>query len=581
MLILLGFAFLSGLVTILAPCIWPLLPIILSASALGKKHQRPLGITLGIMLSFAVFTLATSYLVKIFNFNPNVLRLIAVFVIGILGLTLIIPPLSNFLELLVGKLSNLFGLNRQTEGSGFGAGFVTGLSLGIVWSPCAGPILASIATLAATGKVTADVVLVTLFYVLGVGIPLFIFAYGGQQIIARVHFISSHTGIIQQIFGVIMILTAIAIYTNYDQILQVDLLNAFPAFSTTLNSFEGNPAVTNQLNVLKGTQNTTTLTAPTSGLFNTDTPAPDFVGITKWLNTDKPISIESLKGKVVLVDFWTYSCINCIRSLPHITAWYSKYKDDGFIVIGIHTPEFQFEKDTNNVLAAIKQNGIQYPVGQDNNYTTWNNYNNQYWPADYLIDAQGNIRRTDFGEGNYNETEMAIQELLKESGQNVNTTLTNVADQTPIGNISPETYLGSARMLYFYPNGQVGNGEQTFTLTPKPPLNSFSFGGTWNITDEYAVAGANAVLTYHFSASKVYMVLNPGSSAGNVIKVKVFLDGNQITSDVSGVDITNGILTIDSDRLYNIVDLKGTVGDHILQFEFQTPGAEVYTFTFG
>jgi cytochrome c biogenesis protein CcdA/thiol-disulfide isomerase/thioredoxin len=580
MLILLGFAFLSGLVTILAPCIWPILPIILSAPAIGKKHQRPLGITLGIMLSFAVFTLVTSYLVKIFNFNPNILRLIAVFVIGVLGLTLIIPPLSNFLELLVGKLSNLFGLNRQSEGNGFGAGFITGLSLGIVWSPCAGPILAAIATLAATGKVTADVILVTIFYVLGVGIPLFIFAYGGQQIFARVHFISKHTGRIQQIFGIIMILTAIAIYTNYDQVLQVDLLNAFPAFSTTLNNFESTPTVTKQLNVLKGTQNTVTLTAPVSGLFNANTPAPDFVGITKWLNTENPISIGDLKGRVVLVDFWTYSCINCIRSLPHIIAWYTKYKDEGFIVIGIHTPEFEFEKDTNNVLAAIKQNGIQYPVGQDNNYSTWNNYNNQYWPADYLIDAGGIIRRTDFGEGNYDQTETAIQELLKEAGQNVATALSNVPDQTPNGNISPETYLGSARMQYFYPNGQVGNGQQTFTLTANPPISSFSLGGTWNITDEYAVAQANSILTYHFSASKVYMVLNPGTNGGTV-KVKVLLDGNPISSDVAGADVKNGSLTIDSDRLYNIVDLKGVTGDHILVLEFQTAGAEVYTFTFG
>jgi len=413
-ILLLGFAFLSGLVTILAPCIWPLLPIILSASIGSSGHKKPLGISLGIILSFAVFTLVISSLVRFFHFDPNILRLVAVIVIAFLGITMIIPRLSEITEVLVSKFAGIFGQSSQ-KGSGFKSGFITGLSLGIVWSPCAGPILAAIAALAATGKVTGDVVLITVAYVIGVGIPLFIFAYGGQAVFTKTRFISPHLGTIQKIFGVIMLLTALAIYTNYDKYIQTQLLNAFPQFSSTLNSFENNSAIKNQLDVLKGQSSTT---APsTNDLFNANTPAPDLVGITKWLNTsaslsastDKPLLIKDLKGKVVLVDFWTYTCINCIRTLPHVTSWYDKYKDKGFVVIGVHTPEFEFEKDTNNVLAAIKQYSIHYPVAQDNNYATWNNYSNQYWPAEYLVDANGNIRRVHFGEGEYDKTEQAIQ----------------------------------------------------------------------------------------------------------------------------------------------------------------------------
>ncbi len=417
MILLLGFAFLAGLVTILAPCIWPILPIVLSSSVAGKGHQRPLGITLGIMASFGFFTLAISYLVNIFHFDPNGLRLVAVVIIGFLGLTMIIPALSSLIELYISRLSGLFG-QKTGEGNGFGVGFITGLSLGIVWSPCAGPILAAIATLAATGKVTLNVIMITFAYVLGIGIPLFLFAYGGQHIVRRTRSLSAHLGRIQQLFGVIMLLTAVAIQTNYDKVVETKLLELFPVFSTTLNTFESNNAISAQLDLLKGKDHSEIMNvSQKDSLLNADKAAPDFVGITKWLNTDSALTIQSLRGKVVLVDFWTYTCINCIRTLPHITSWYEKYKDKGFVVVGVHTPEFQFEHNTENVLDATKMYGIHYPVAQDNDYATWNNYKNEYWPAEYLIDAQGRIRRTHFGEGEYDQMEMAIRELLQENGK--------------------------------------------------------------------------------------------------------------------------------------------------------------------
>lgn len=575
MILLLSFAFLAGLVTILAPCIWPLLPIILSSAAMGKGHQKPLGITLGIMVSFTIFTLTISTLVKLFHFDPNTLRLVAVIVIGFLGVSLLIPQFGTLLETIISKLTSFFG-QKQGKGNGFWTGFVTGLSLGIVWSPCAGPILAAIATLAATGRVTTDVVLITIAYVLGVGVPLFFFAYGGQQLITKTRFLSSQTGTVQKVFGIIMLLTALAIYTNYDTYIQAQLLQAFPQFNATIDTFEQNNAIKKQLDVLKGTQTFTT----NSNLFNVtqEIQAPDFTGGTHWLNTKKPLSLADLKGKVVLVDFWTYTCINCLRTLPHVTQWYDTYKNNGFVVIGVHTPEFAFEHESTNVANAIKQYNIHYPVVQDNNYAIWNAYANQYWPAEYLIDANGVIRRVAFGEGEYDKTEQAIQALLQEAGHKVSNRLSTMPDTTPHGFLSPETYMGSARMQYYFPSGNTGNGTQTFTLS-NPALNSFSLGGTWTIQDEEAITGTDAVLTYNFTANKVFLVLRP--SITKPTQVRILLDGKVVDTTNAGQDVQKGIVTVDTDRLYNLIDLHGKQGAHFLRLEFLTPGTQIFAFTFG
>ena len=302
MSILLLFAFISGLVTILAPCIWPLLPIILSSTTAGGR-KKPLGITLGVMVSFAVFTLTVSYLVKIIPFDPNILRIFAVVVIGFLGLALVIPQLNLILEGWVSKLSARFNPTQGKQSSGFLSGLITGFSLGLVWSPCAGPILATIATLAATRAVNLQIILVTGAYVLGIGIPLFIFATAGRALLTKTPFLSRYTGIVQRIFGLIMILTAIAILTNYDKTVQIQLLNLFPAYSQKLTELERQPAVKNQLNSLKSSQSL----LPSLGL------APEFSKVTQWLNLPsgkQKLTMQDLRGKVVLIDFWTYTCIN-------------------------------------------------------------------------------------------------------------------------------------------------------------------------------------------------------------------------------------------------------------------------------
>lgn len=578
MIILLGFAFISGLVTILAPCIWPLLPIVLSSSIAGTSpsHKRPLGVTLGIMLSFAFFTLSISYLVSIFQFDPNNLRLIAVVVISLLGLTMVIPFLTVQFEKLVSKLSGIVQPGGNNQSSGFFGGLVTGLSLGLVWAPCAGPILASIAALAATGRVSFEVILVTIAYVTGVGIPLFAFAYGGQQLLTRTRAISPYTPRIQQIFGVIMIITAFGIYSNYDKVIQAKLLETFPQFDQALTTFESNSAITEQLNKLKG--QTSTIAIDDSDLFNTNTPAPEFTGITKWLNPEQALTIESLKGKVVLVDFWTYTCINCIRTLPYVTSWYDKYKDKGFVVVGVHTPEFAFEKDTNNVLKAIDQFKIHYPVAQDNDYQTWDAYSNRYWPAEYLIDSKGTIRRVHFGEGEYDKMEEAIQLLLKEAGAQVDSDKVQITEQTPRSEQSPETYLGSKRMLYLIPGGKAKSGQQTFQMQPEVPLNKFSFGGTWNVMDEYSTAVSNATLKYRFTAGKVFLVMKPGQTPG---QVKVLVDGKLADETNAGADVKDGVVTVDTDRLYTLVDLKNNPGEHTLELKYDNSGIQSFAFTFG
>jgi thiol-disulfide isomerase/thioredoxin len=468
-------------------------------------------------------------------------------------------------------LSGRLQTGTNSQSSGFKSGFITGLSLGVIWTPCAGPILATIATLAATQAVSINVVFVTIAYIIGVGIPLFFFATLGSYFFTRSRFLSKYTGRIQQVFGVIMILAAVAIATNYDKVLQVKLLNTFPAFSNFQTQLEGNKEVKKQLDALKNTSEKSSL--PQMG------EAPGFDGATKWLNTDKPLTKDDLKGKVVLVDFWTYTCINCIRTLPHVTRWYDKYKDQGFVVIGVHSPEFAFEKNTDNVLAAIKQYNIHYPVPQDNDFTIWKGFNNQYWPAEYLIDAKGVVRRTHFGEGEYDEMEKAIQDLLKEAGKNVNTSLDEMPDQAPTMRFSPETYLGSARMEYYHPNGSLPNGTKSFSLLETPSDNTFSLGGEWTIRDENAVTGKGATLVYNFYSDKVFLVLRPPT--GKTAKVKVLLDGKVVGSDAAGKDVKDGVVLIDSDRLYELINLKGKPASHFLKLEFQTPGTETFAFTFG
>lgn len=582
MVLLLFFSFISGILTIFAPCIWPLLPVIFSYASTGSR-AKSIGITLGVMSSFAVFTLSISYLVKIFNFDPDVFRLFAVLFIGFLGLTMIIPALSGVIEGLLGKISGRFANKSSMKQQGFLAGFVGGFSLGVVWSPCAGPILATIATLAVRTSVNLHVVLLMLSYVAGVGLPLFFFSLFASSFFAKAG-LAKYTGLTRRIFGVVMIFTALAIYTNYDKILQVKLLDLFPSISSFLYKFENSDKIRKQLNLLKNKKEEMKKEMPKinrQGPLPNLGDAPEFSGISKWLNLKGEktnLRLAELKGKVVLVDFWTYTCINCIRTLPHVTGWYKKYKDKGFIVVGVHTPEFEFEKKAENVLTAIKQYNIDYPVAQDNNYATWDAYDNHAWPAKYLIDVEGKIRMVHFGEGQYEETETAIKELLKEKGEVVDQNLIKISDETPLFPLTQETYLGFKRMERFESKENIETKIQTFSFPESLPLHTLAYKGVWDVEEEFSAAKPGSSLKLHFYADKVFLVITP---AGKNDIVKVYLDGKPVDQANAGQDVKNGSLKVDSSRLFNLIDLQGKIGDHILHLEFETGGTKIFAFTFG
>jgi len=577
MLVLLFFAFLAGFVTILAPCIWPLLPIVLSASS-GAGKRRPLGITLGVMTSFTVFTLSIAYLEKIFPLDPNVLRMLAVIVIGLLGLSMMIPSLGARFEILINDLLRPFQNRLKVKGNGFSAGYATGFSIGLVWAPCAGPILATVATLAATQAVDFRVVLITLAYVTGLGIPLFFLSVAGSTWFSRMRKINKYTGIVQQVFGFVMIVAAALIYTNYDKTLQVKILNLFPLYGKIFNKIENNPEVAKQLRALRGEKELPAQAYHNVGDLPDMGPAPEIIGINHWLNTPTPLTLADLKGKVVLIDFWTYSCINCVRTFPHVTSWYEKYKDNGFVIIGVHSPEFAFEKRTKNVENALKQFKINFPVAQDNDFATWKNYKNQYWPAKYLIDAKGHLRYTHFGEGDYEETEMLIRKLLAEAGQKVDSGVSAVKEQSGDYEKTPETYLGAGRIKRFdSPQGVLTDGA-VFSVPAKIALDHFAYDGHWKLNDEKAVASANAALKLHFQAGKVFLVIGPNASGD---QVKILLDGKTLTAEQAGQDVKDGVVTLDSERLYELIDLRGKASQHVLRLEFQNEGTAVYAFTFG
>ncbi len=321
----------------------------------------------------------------------------------------------------------------------------------------------------------------------------------------------------------------------------------------------------------------------TSGLPILAPSMPEFTGISTWIDSG-PITASALKGKVVLVDFWTYSCINCIRTLPYTTSWQEKYKDKGFTIVGVHTPEFAFEKVEANVRQAVDRFKITYPVAMDNAYGTWNAYGNRYWPAEYLFDAQGRLRHVHFGEGEYDKTEQAIQALLKEAGQQADMAVTAMAGND-LGKVaSPETYLGYARAEYLgSPEPVARNAPGRYTIAKAPALNRFYFGGEWIDEAERAVSGKDAALVYKYSASQANLVM---SGNGDKRRVEISLDGQPVPENFRGADVRiaddgKTYIDVSDERLYVLTDTHGVYGPHTLQLRFLDPSTAAYAFTFG
>src|SRR3954462_13914852 len=472
MVLLILFAFVAGVGTALSPCVLPVLPIALSAGATGGR-RRPLGIVTGLALSFTFVTVALVYVIHALGLPDDLLRTIAIVGLILFGLALAIPPIGDRLEAWLQRIAPVRSRNRG--GDGFGSGLLVGFGLGAVYTPCAGPILAGVITLSASQTFTAGRLLTALAYGVGSGVALYFLMIGGRKLTRR---LSKRSGRFQQGLGAVMVAVAVLMALYLDVRFQNAIASDLPSFLVNpTGDLEKSGSVKKQLADVRGGKHGAAETpdhANTSSLPKLGA-APAIQGTQQWFNSpgDKPLSLASLRrqNRVVLVDFWTYTCINCIRTLPQLKAWDAKYRRDGLTIVGVHTPEFPFEKDAGNVQDAIAQDGIKYPVAQDNKYATWNAYGNQYWPAHYLIDANGQVRYVHFGEGKYAETERAIRALLEEAGEGGGLGGTSRAPvEQPTRLATPETYLGSQRAERF-DNDPIRDGVHDYgagDVKPKP-----------------------------------------------------------------------------------------------------------------
>jgi cytochrome c biogenesis protein CcdA/thiol-disulfide isomerase/thioredoxin len=549
MILLILFAFLAGIVTVLSPCILPLLPIILSSSADTSGKKRPFGVVVGFVGSFTFFTLSLASIVKFTGIPAESLRFISIIILAVFGLSLLIPQVQLLIEQLFSRLAR-FAPQGQGK-TGFFGGLVVGLSLGLLWTPCVGPILASVISLALSGSVNTQAVILTLSYSVGTAIPMFIIMLAGSTALQKVPWLVRNTGKIQKAFGVLMILTAVGIFFNIDRRFQTFILETFPQYGTGLTQFEDNQNIRKELEKVNGNPVDESMLGKPMLDTSKKIIAPDITAGGEWFNSE-PLTLTQLKGKVVVIDFWTYSCINCQRTLPYLRDWWQKYKDQGLVIVGVHSPEFEFEKDAGNVSEAIQDFKLEYPIVQDNNFATWRAYHNRYWPAKYFIDKDGYVRFTHFGEGKYDESERVIQELLREAGSaDMTSDVSNPTYQ--IYAKTPEIYLGNTRF-----NGQ----------------NYVRFEGNFERSDEHINPQKGAKLFLTFESKEVFLVMRPKQSTA---KVKVYIDDKV---QHLGEDNINGVVTINKDRLYKLIRLD-TPGNHLLRLEFEDSNAEVFAFTFG
>lgn len=574
MILLLLFSFIAGIVTILSPCILPILPVILSGSISGGK-KRPFGVVTGFILSFTFFTLFLTSIVRLIGIPADSLRTVSIVIIFVFGLSLLLPNFQVYVEKLFAKLSSF--VPRSNNDGGFKSGVLVGVSIGLIWTPCVGPILASVISLALIGTVTGAAVFITLAYSLGTAIPMLAIVYGGRKLLDKNLWLVKNTGKIQKVFGVVMILTAIGIFFNIDRKFQTYILTKFPNYGIGLTSLEDKEFIRDKLDELRDEERGQLVNEKNStGELDVIGKAPDLIPGGQWFNLPDGVSsyqLTDLRGKVVLIDFWTYTCINCIRTFPFLREWNQKYSDKGLVIIGVHTPEFEFEKDADNVRVAIADFELEYPIMQDNDYATWRAFNNRYWPAKYLIDTDGNVRYTHFGEGSYDETERNIQLLLSELGEDIG----GVDIDNPTYSVSsktPELYLGHGRIQYLSSQEKASlDVSKTYSYPRLLPKNNFAYSGEFLIQDEFSAPSVGAKLKLDYEAKNVFLVMS--SDVGG--RVRVMVDG-QI--DLSGEDVIGGIIEIEENRVYEIVNLDEP-GRHIIELEFLDPGIEIYAFTFG
>jgi cytochrome c biogenesis protein CcdA/thiol-disulfide isomerase/thioredoxin len=586
MALLMLFGFVAGAGTALSPCVLPVLPIALSAGATGGR-RRPLGIVIGLALSFTFATVALVYLISALGLPNDLLRKLAIAVLLAFGISLMIPPLAARIEATMSRFAGRVGVAGGGR-DGFWSGTAVGASLGLVYAPCAGPILAGVITVSASQPFTAGRLAVALSYGIGSAVVLYFLMLGGRRLVAPL----SRRGIGLQItMGAVMVVVALAMVANYDVKFQNKIASSLPGFLVNpTEGLEDTASARAALNDVRGESShgvgakatSAKAAVEESGGKPSGLPvlgaAPEFVDNQQWFNTpgDTPLTLRSLRGRVVLVDFWTYSCINCLRTLPYLTAWDRTYRKDGLTIVGVHSPEFPFEKEASNVQEAIERNGIHYPVVQDNDLATWSAYGNQYWPSEYFVDAKGRVRAADYGEGEYGEKETIIRELLAEAGRPVAKHDSGAHGiEAAAGVTTPETYLGAARAERFV-NPMLSPGSHDFGRAPPPGPNEFAYGGRWKIALESATAERGAALDLNFGARRVYLVLG---SPGRARSVRVLLDGRPIPARLAGSDVHAGVVDVTSQRLYDLVDMP-SVGHHLLTLEPEA-GVMGYAFTFG
>jgi cytochrome c biogenesis protein CcdA/thiol-disulfide isomerase/thioredoxin len=585
MIVLVGFAVLAGAGTALSPCVLPVLPALLSAGGVGGR-RRPLGIVLGLSITFTITIVGLASVVNGVGLGSDPLRDVAIAVLLAFGLALLLPGVAARLE---APLSRLARFGPRSSGDGFASGLLVGGALGFVYTPCAGPILAAVISVsAASGRTVA----VAVAYSLGSAAMLLALSLGGRTIFERVRR-AGRGPMLQRVLGAIMLITAVAIATELDVNFDQYVAQHIPEVNLTA-SLEKSHAVESRLPQLTGHAakfhassgsptepagaSQAKLLADARSLKDVGV-APEFTETQRWFNTPagRPLALAALRGRVVLVDFWTYTCINCLRTLPYLKAWDAAYRRDGLTIVGVHTPEFAFEHDAGNVANAIQQFGLRYPVVQDNQMGTWNAYGNQYWPADYLIDAHGHVRYATFGEGEYSQTETAIRALLAEAGAQVGGMSRPTDVVVPSELATPETYLGTARAQGWVNGPRPGMHDYGSAGWHGLPLNGFAYSGTWNIASQPATAVSGAGVEVEFQAKNVYLVLS--SAAERPLPLDVALDGRPLAAADAGADVHSGVVTVHRQRLYTLVSLPRTER-HRLSLRF-APGISGYAFTFG
>ncbi len=575
-MLLLLIAYFGGVLTILSPCILPVLPFVFARSDQPfRKSGLPLlaGMSITFALVASLATVGGGWAVRANQFG----RIAALILFAVFGLTLLFSSLADRLSRPLVQLGN-----RLSRGSDAGPStlnsFLLGIGTGLLWAPCAGPILGLILTGAALQGASTHTVVLLLSYAAGAATSLAIALLAGGRIFAAMKRSLGVEEWIRRILGVAVLAAVAAVAFGLDRgvLTRLSLASTSGLEQRLVDRFH--PAnqkkiVLNQTVDVSGTE-----------------PAvvPDLSGATAWINSP-PLTLESLRGKVVLVDFWTYSCINCLRTLPYIKAWNEKYKDNGLVIVGVHTPEFPFEKDETNVRKAVKDLGLAYPVPMDNDYKIWRSFNNEYWPADYFIDATGKIRFHHFGEGGYDESEGWIRTLLEEANHaplpaNATKIAATSVEAAPDTNDirSPETYIGYERAENFASAGGLNQDDAQLYQTPAGlKLNQWAFAGKWKDQDQFATSlTPGASISFRFHARDLHLVLGPDSD-GVPVRFRVTIDG-QAPGANHGVDTdADGYGVVTGNRLYQLVRQQGGIMDRTFRIEFLVPGVRAYSFTFG